>query len=157
MAVTVTRAVVSSMAFEDSVRVAFSSPHAISPHAGYPRIRHFAVGTSDAMAAKSAMSIVSNAYWDGSAWKLIANGRATAFNTESGALNYYGSNSGSAGDSVTFNLYLSVLDDGAIAIADGISAPATVAGRALFYVDSADGDYKVKFGDGTVKTIATDT
>jgi hypothetical protein len=40
---------------------------------------------------------------------------------------------------------------------DGITAPATIVGQASIYVDSADGDLKVKFGDGTVKTIATDT
>ena len=42
-------------------------------------------------------------------------------------------------------------------IVDGITAPATEAGHACIYVDSADGDLKVKFGDGTVKTIVTDT
>ena len=30
-------------------------------------------------------------------------------------------------------------------------------GLAQLYVDTADGDLKVKFGDGTVKTIVTDT
>jgi hypothetical protein len=44
-----------------------------------------------------------------------------------------------------------------LSIIDGVSAPSTVAGSALIYVDSADGDLKIKFGDGTVKTIATDT
>lgn len=42
-------------------------------------------------------------------------------------------------------------------LVDGVSAPSTVSGHAQIYVDSADGDLKVKFGDGTVKTIATDT
>ena len=44
-----------------------------------------------------------------------------------------------------------------LALQDGITAPATVSGHAQIYVDTADGDLKVKFGDGTVKTIATDT
>lgn len=44
-----------------------------------------------------------------------------------------------------------------VALVDGITAPGTVSGRAQIYVDTADGDLKVKFGDGTVKTIATDT
>lgn len=39
---------------------------------------------------------------------------------------------------------------------DGIAEPATVTGFALIYVDSADGDLKVKFSDGIVKTIVTD-
>lgn len=44
-----------------------------------------------------------------------------------------------------------------ISIADGTTAPAAQAGRARIYVDSADGDLKIIFGDGTVKTIVTDT
>lgn len=50
-----------------------------------------------------------------------------------------------------------VTRDGGLGLVDGISAPSTAVGYALLYVDSADGDLKVKFGDGTVKTIATDT
>jgi len=46
---------------------------------------------------------------------------------------------------------------GAFLIQDGIAEPGTVTGFASLYVDTADGDLKVKFGDGTVKTIATDT
>jgi hypothetical protein len=46
---------------------------------------------------------------------------------------------------------------GSFGILDGITAPATAAGIAQIYVDTADGDLKVKFGDGTVKTLATDT
>ena len=46
---------------------------------------------------------------------------------------------------------------GYIAVEDGMTAPGTVSGKALIYVDTADGDLKVKFGNGTVKTIATDT
>jgi hypothetical protein len=42
-------------------------------------------------------------------------------------------------------------------LVDGVTAPATESGYARIYVDSADGDLKVKFGDGTVKTLATDT
>lgn len=44
-----------------------------------------------------------------------------------------------------------------IGITDGISAPGAAVGFARLYVDSGDGDLKVVFGDGTVKTIATDT
>lgn len=40
---------------------------------------------------------------------------------------------------------------------DGVTAPATVTGIAQMYVDSADGDLKVKFGDGVTKVIAADT
>ena len=42
-------------------------------------------------------------------------------------------------------------------VTDGVSTPSTEAGYSSIYVDNADGDLKVKFGDGTVKTIVTDT
>ena len=45
---------------------------------------------------------------------------------------------------------------GYIGIKDGISTPSTESGTAILYVDSSGGDLKVKFGDGTVKTIVTD-
>lgn len=45
----------------------------------------------------------------------------------------------------------------ALSLIDGVTAPSTVTGRAQIYVDTADGDLKVKFGDGTVKTIVVDT
>lgn len=41
-------------------------------------------------------------------------------------------------------------------LSDGIVAPAAIPGFAQLYVDTADGDLKVKFGDGVTKTIATD-
>lgn len=44
-----------------------------------------------------------------------------------------------------------------LSIQDGVTAPSTLPGNALIYVDTADGDLKIKFGDGTVKTIVTDT
>ena len=45
---------------------------------------------------------------------------------------------------------------GFLSITDGVAAPATTAGYAHLYVDTADGDLKVKFGDGTTKTLTTD-
>jgi hypothetical protein len=53
--------------------------------------------------------------------------------------------------------YQEVTAQTALYVSEGSSAPATRASYASIYVDSADGDLKVKFGDGTVKTIATDT
>lgn len=44
-----------------------------------------------------------------------------------------------------------------IVLMDGVSAPSTISGHASIYVDTADGYLKVKFGDGTVKTISLDT
>lgn len=42
-------------------------------------------------------------------------------------------------------------------VTDGVTAPSAATGRARIYVDTADGDLKVVFADGTVKTIVTDT
>lgn len=42
-------------------------------------------------------------------------------------------------------------------LTDGVSAPAGEVGFAKIYVDTADGDLKVRFGDGTIKTIVVDT
>jgi hypothetical protein len=47
--------------------------------------------------------------------------------------------------------------DGYVAITDGITAPSAITGYAALYVDSADGDLKIIFADGTVKTIVVDT
>jgi parallel beta-helix repeat protein len=47
--------------------------------------------------------------------------------------------------------------DKGFCLVDGITAPATRAGWATLYVDTSDGDLKVKFGDGTVKVLAADT
>ena len=54
------------------------------------------------------------------------------------------------------------ITDGGVVVAatslkDGVAAPATLSGVAQIYVDVADGDLKIKFGDGTVKTIVVDT
>lgn len=41
-------------------------------------------------------------------------------------------------------------------VVDGVTAPSATSGWAKIYVDSADGDLKVIFGDGVIKTIVTD-
>ena len=46
---------------------------------------------------------------------------------------------------------------GTLRLTDGVTAPSAVVGYALIYVDAADGDLKIIFGDGTVKTIVVDT
>lgn len=46
---------------------------------------------------------------------------------------------------------------GSMSVVDGMTAPSATSGVAKIYVDTADGDLKVIFGDGTVKTIVTDT
>lgn len=57
----------------------------------------------------------------------------------------------------TGQLYLTSGAWAATNIVDGIAAPTATVGQAKIYVDSADGDLKIIFGDGTVKTIVTDT
>lgn len=42
-------------------------------------------------------------------------------------------------------------------LTDGVTAPSATVGFAKLFVDTADGDLKVIFGDGTTKTIVTDT
>lgn len=50
-----------------------------------------------------------------------------------------------------------IVVNGAIAIVDGMTAPSASGGYAKIYIDNADGDLKIVFADGTVKTIVTDT
>ena len=40
---------------------------------------------------------------------------------------------------------------------DGVTIPATIAGYGQIFIDAADGDLKIKYGDGTVKLIVADT
>jgi len=65
------------------------------------------------------------------------------------------------GSATTVETRLRSIDDkaqmNALQLVDGITAPDTLSGYASIYVDTADGDLKIKFGDGTVKTISTDT
>lgn len=42
-------------------------------------------------------------------------------------------------------------------VKDGVTAPGSNTSSANIYVDTADGDLKIAFSDGTVKTIVTDT
>lgn len=42
-------------------------------------------------------------------------------------------------------------------LTDGVTLPSAASGFARLFIDSADGDLKIIFGDGTVKTIVVDT
>lgn len=44
-----------------------------------------------------------------------------------------------------------------VRLSDGITAPSATSGQAKIFVDAADGDLKIIFGDGTVKTIVVDS
>lgn len=50
-----------------------------------------------------------------------------------------------------------VVENGGIALLDGIAEPDTLAGFTQIYVDSTDGDLKAKFGDGFVGIIRADS
>lgn len=53
--------------------------------------------------------------------------------------------------------YLRNLFAAKISLKDGVTAPVAVSGTAQLFVDAADGDLKVIFGDGTIKVISADT
>lgn len=42
-------------------------------------------------------------------------------------------------------------------VPDATPIPGTVAGIGQIFIDEADGDLKIKYGDGTVKLIVADT
>src|SRR5690242_1909039 len=48
-----------------------------------------------------------------------------------------------------------VSSGGVLYVTDGVPEPDTITGTAQIYVDEADGGLKVKFGDGTIKVLAT--
>jgi len=74
------------------------------------------------------------------------NGGANALNAAAGGTNI--------GAFTSTGLQLNV---GSMKIPDGITAPGSSSGLAKIYVDSADGDLKVVFGNGFVAVIAADS
>jgi len=56
----------------------------------------------------------------------------------------------------TGNMPRNVYAATAMILGDGVTAPGATVGQAKIYVDTADGDLKIKFGDGVVKTIVVD-
>ncbi|RPJ55918.1 MAG: hypothetical protein EHM12_11155 [Dehalococcoidia bacterium] len=86
-----------------------------------------------------------------------AQGQLTFYNLSTGIqMNISSAGNVAIGNSVTQGSEkLNV--NGAIAIKDSMTAPTATAGFAKIFVDSADGDLKVIFANGTVKTITTDT
>ena len=79
----------------------------------------------------------------------------TADDKEVGLEFFTGDSAATATESL--NSAMRLTKERSLAVPDGITAPSTMSGWAQIYVDTADGDLKVKFGDGTVKTIVVDT
>lgn len=52
---------------------------------------------------------------------------------------------------------LGVADVTSIRFTDGIAAPAAVATKAILYVDTADGDLKIEFGDDFGAVVQADS
>jgi hypothetical protein len=100
--------------------------------------------------ATSEHSLIAQAYSDN---------KGIALETSVGAeiLRISTSTGGTAPEIVAPNGNLNISGVNYIALKDGITAPGTVTGMAAIYVDTADGDLKVKYADGTVKTIVVDT
>ena len=46
---------------------------------------------------------------------------------------------------------------GYLTVTDGVTAPSATAGLAKIFVDTADGDLKIIYGDGTTKLIVADS
>lgn len=46
---------------------------------------------------------------------------------------------------------------GLLGLKDGVTAPSAIVGLGLIYIDTADGDLKIVYGNGVVKTIVVDT
>lgn len=55
------------------------------------------------------------------------------------------------------NPFVTSLVGGILALEDGVAAPAAVVGLAQEFVDVADGDLKIRYGDGVTKLIVADT
>ena len=77
----------------------------------------------------------------GQMFRLRNEGNTTNFNLEAGSIR-----------GIT-----NVRSDNELQLGDGITAPAATAGRAKIFIDTADGDLKIIYGDGTTKTIVVDT
>ena len=155
MSVVVTRAVVSARGAQGSARVELPNPHALSPHTIGSRLMFQAVGTTDAILARTGHSLVTNAYNDGTGWYHIAAGRSTALNMGVGQLTYYGSSSGSAGGAVSFSQYLNVDTSGNVSVTGGgavITSGGSVGvtkGLHLFYNTSTNTGWLYSY-EGTV-------
>lgn len=89
-----------------------------------------------------------------SAWVQTQTGSLNQRITRSGTTLIVVSSDGDVRISSSTGLHI---NGGSLRLVDGIAAPGSTSGQAKIYVDTADGDLKVVFGDGTIKTIATDS
>jgi hypothetical protein len=110
----------------------------------------------------------SNYYYDG-ANKYKATGAAASYYISGGTHVFRVAPGGTADTAITWTTALTIDNSGnstfsgsaslgaCLMLPDGQTAPSATSGKAKIYVDTADGDLKVIFGDGTIKTIVTDT
>lgn len=136
------------------------SADALSAQVGFKKSRNASIGSFSAVQSGDTLGALNCHGSDGSGFltnpSVQVRGVATetfTSTTSGGRLIFSTTSTGSTGSAQQ----VMVPEDGGIALVDGITAPATLSGWAKIYVDSADGDLKVKFGDGTVKTIVVDT
>lgn len=85
----------------------------------------------------------------------IAGRQGSADDKEVGVSIFIGDSATTANEALLEAIHIHHL--GALGVIDGITAPTARPGFAYTFVDAADGDYKIRFGDGTTKTITVDT
>lgn len=116
------------------------------------------LGTAGSSSTRAALNLLADSprvFWSTTSGK--ANWKAAAQDGIDGGWEIAKGGTDTDGSDDTYTTYFYVGDSGEIALQDGVTAPSTAAGYALIYVDTADGDLKVKFGDGHVATIAADS
>ena len=115
------------------------------------------IGTGIAIKTSGAYGIdISQSTLSGSDLALrLTDGQRIAFGAADAITMFY--QSGLTGVFVSNVAKWGIDNAGSMWMVDGIAAPATQAGYAKLYIDVADGDFKIKYGDGTVKTIVVDT
>lgn len=135
--------------FEQGVGLKIADLSTINPSSGTPVV--------ETWAATSAAGYLHNAN-NTAAGSSVSSGntlyRASSTNSQGNGLRAF-----SAVEAGTEKAYIGIaglISGQTLEVTDGVTAPSTVAGKAQIYVDTADGDLKIKFGDGTVKTIVTD-
>jgi parallel beta-helix repeat protein len=126
-----------------------------------PRQQHYGLNIES---ATTGLTVVANDFTTNKTGNVLNNGSGNGigFNDTSGSGSLITDSTIRPSADATVNLgstsqrWLNVYSSKFV-LTDGVSQPPTVAGHAQIFVATSDGDLKVIFGDGTVKTIVTDT